>query len=251
VGCDRQGAGEDSVCGLMGVDQDTHKCMMAGMSSTKRSLTALLVVIAVVFAVVFIDSMLENIKARNDATNPEGQHKLGVNYQREGDYESAAKFYRLAADQGVELAQIRLAVLLENGSGVPIDKKEAHLWYLKAAEQGNAEMQNLVGFHYSTGTLVKQDKQEAVKWYQLAANQGHATAQYNLAENYRSGSGGLQKNKVRALAWFILAELDGYEFAPNSIRNSKEEMSAEEIMEAESLARELTKMIDANKKTEK
>ena len=46
------------------------------------------------------------------------------------------KWYRLAAEQGYDIAQYNLGVMYENGQGVPQDYKEAVKWYRLAAEQG-------------------------------------------------------------------------------------------------------------------
>ena len=44
------------------------------------------------------------------------------------DYAEAAKWYRLAADQGDASAQLNLGVSYDNGQGVPQDYSEAINW---------------------------------------------------------------------------------------------------------------------------
>ena len=51
----------------------------------------------------------------------------------------------------------------------------------EAANQGNPDAQNNLGLMYRTGEGVPQDDAEAVKWFRLAAEQGDAEAQSNLA----------------------------------------------------------------------
>ena len=97
-----------------------------------------------------------------------------------GDYAKAAKLFAPLAEQGHASAQFSLAVMYENGQGVPQDYKEAAKWYRLAAEQGNALAQYNLGIMYDVGQGVPQDYKEAVKWYRLAAEQGNALAQYNL-----------------------------------------------------------------------
>ena len=46
------------------------------------------------------------------------------------------KFYRLAAEQGYADAQYNLGVMYANGHGVSQDYAEAAKWYRLAAEQG-------------------------------------------------------------------------------------------------------------------
>ena len=57
---------------------------------------------------------------------------------------------------------------------------EAARWLRLAAEQGHADAQNYLGDRYWTGEGVPQDYAEAVHWYRLAAYQGVAEAQYFL-----------------------------------------------------------------------
>ena len=47
------------------------------------------------------------------------------------------KWYRLAADQGLDLAQSNLGNMYDNGYGVPQDYIQAHMWFNLAAAQGN------------------------------------------------------------------------------------------------------------------
>jgi len=93
------------------------------------------------------------------------------------DYLEAAKWYRMAAEQGHALAQDALGYCYNRGKGVPEDKAEGVRWYLKAAEQGNAMAQCNLGQCYFNGDGVDKDRTEALKWYRKAAEQGDAEAQ--------------------------------------------------------------------------
>jgi TPR repeat protein len=53
------------------------------------------------------------------------------------DYAEAAKWYRLAAEQGFEFAQKRLGVMYEYGNGVLQDNTMAHMWYNIASANGH------------------------------------------------------------------------------------------------------------------
>lgn len=61
------------------------------------------------------------------------------------DYSEAAKWFRLAAEQGVTEAQHNLGVMYEKGQGVQLNLSEAEKWYRKAAEQGHAPAQAALG----------------------------------------------------------------------------------------------------------
>ena len=56
------------------------------------------------------------------------------------DYQEAVKWYRLAAAQGNELAQVNLGVMYTKGRGVAQDFVRAHLWFnlAAAASTGNS-----------------------------------------------------------------------------------------------------------------
>ena len=56
------------------------------------------------------------------------------------DYLEAAKWYRLAADQGEGVAQGMLATMYANGKGVSQDNNQALLWANIAAANGNKDM---------------------------------------------------------------------------------------------------------------
>jgi len=91
-----------------------------------------------------------------------------------GDHEVALQSYRLLADQGEALAQIRLGGIYADGRGVTRDYSEAVKWFRRAANQGNARAQFNIGTMYEHGQGVPQDYAEALKWHHLAAAQGHA-----------------------------------------------------------------------------
>ena len=56
----------------------------------------------------------------------------------------AVKWFRKAADQGVELAQFKLGLCYASGNGVPENKAEAAKWIRKAAAQGNEDAKKLL-----------------------------------------------------------------------------------------------------------
>jgi len=49
------------------------------------------------------------------------------------DYAQAVKWYRKAAEQGDADAQFNLALMYDNGQGVPQDYVQAHMWLNLAA----------------------------------------------------------------------------------------------------------------------
>jgi uncharacterized protein len=67
-------------------------------------------------------------------------------------------------------------MLYSNGRGVPEDDVEAVKWFRLAAEQGLDLAQTNLGRMYDKGTGVPQDYVRAYKWWNLAAAQGQRAA---------------------------------------------------------------------------
>jgi len=61
------------------------------------------------------------------------------------NFETAARFYRLAADQGFADGQYNYGNAFDEGEGLPQDKAKAVNYYGLAAEQGHAEAQTQLG----------------------------------------------------------------------------------------------------------
>ena len=93
-----------------------------------------------------------------------------------GDHTKAAKLYRLAADQGNAAAQSTLGAMYEEGLGVPKDYSNAINWFRLAADQGHAQAQHYLGVMYGNGQGVPQDLVLAHMWFNLSAAQGHGMA---------------------------------------------------------------------------
>jgi len=101
-----------------------------------------------------------------------------------GEYEAAAKFYRLLAEEGSSYAQRALGIMYDMGQGLPQDFAEAMKWYRRAADQGDALAQNNVGLLHFTGSGVPQNYVEAYKWLTLAlANATDEDGRYLAASN--------------------------------------------------------------------
>ncbi len=159
----------------------------------------------------------------------------------------AAYWMGQAAKQGIPEAQRFLAQMYDFGEGVAKNDKASVYWYRKAAEQGDAVAQLILGAMYANGEKVPEDNKEAVKWYTKAAEQGDAVAQLNLAVMYHKGEGVIE-NYVAAYAWTIVAKANGADAAEHNLQILKSRMTLEQIAEAEKLAKEIYKRIEANRK---
>jgi len=71
-----------------------------------------------------------------------------------------------------ELALVVLdGCMYKHSQGVQQDHDEAARWYRLAGEQGNVNAQNNLGTMYADGQGVKKDDAEAVRWYRMTAEQ--------------------------------------------------------------------------------
>ncbi|MBK6758554.1 MAG: sel1 repeat family protein [Moraxellaceae bacterium] len=143
---------------------------------------------------------------------------------KKGDYQTALKEFKEAAEQGEALAQFGLGFMYYKGDGVLQDYTEAASWYLKAAEQGDAMAQSFLGFMcregstrtgrwkagmrqfslgqmYRNGEGVPKDYAQAMSWYLKAAEQGEASAQFNLGLMYEKGRG-VPQDDGQAVVWY-------------------------------------------------
>jgi TPR repeat protein len=101
----------------------------------------------------------------------------------------------------------------EHGVGVAQDNAEAARWYRLAAEQGDARAQYNLGCCYQLGKGVLQNDADGAHWVRLAAEQGFAKAQYNLGLCYQCGTGVSEdedESAVEAVRWFRLAAEQGF-----------------------------------------
>lgn len=133
------------------------------------------------------------------------QRNLGNRYYKGNsvtqDYKQAVLWYQKAADQGDAVAQTKLGDCYFEGLGVDEDYKKAFSYYEKAAKQGYAEAQNNLGVLYDNGLGIFPDKEKAFDWYRKAAEQDHPTAQNNLGLCYYLGTG-TTRDYEQAVYWF-------------------------------------------------
>jgi len=93
------------------------------------------------------------------------------------------------------------------------DDTEAAKWYRLAAEQGDLEAQQTLALVYSMGQGVQQDYAEAAKWYRPSADRGIASAQQALGGLHLSGGFGLPRNYAEGEKWVLSAAYQGNAFS--------------------------------------
>jgi TPR repeat protein len=114
-----------------------------------------------------------------------GQVTLGMLHRRGAgglaqDDTQAVALYRLAAAQGLDVAQWSLGDMYEGGDGVAQDLAEALRWSQLAAAQGHPQALFMVADYYKFGCGVRKDNAAAIRWYSRAAAAGHTEAAREL-----------------------------------------------------------------------
>lgn len=157
--------------------------------------------------------MVEALIDRAAGGDPVAQFQLGGLYSRgDGvtqDDAAAARWWRLAAEQGFAEAQNELGTVLSEGIGVEADAAEAMRWFTLAAEQGLAVAQANVAAMYRLGKGVRRNDRLAVEWDRRAAEQGMGWAQYYLGEAYAEARG-VRRDVMQAAQWYRRAADQGY-----------------------------------------
>jgi TPR repeat protein len=129
------------------------------------------------------------------------------------DEAKAAKWYQLAAEQGVPEAQFQYALLLLDGRFVKKDPQGAYALMQAAAEAGN----RLAQFNFAQLLVQKEPgatgMAKAVSYYRRAADAGLADAQYAMAEMYANGAGAVKRDEVEARRWLLLAARQNFDTA--------------------------------------
>jgi hypothetical protein len=125
------------------------------------------------------------------------------------NHAAAVKRLRIAAKEGLPIAQYNLAVFLEQGSrGLTMNLREAVKLYHQAADQNFAGALYNLGVCYYYGEGIEMNVTEAVKLYEAAAAQGYALAQDALADCYLRGTG-VTANEAEAERLLRLAAMQG------------------------------------------
>jgi len=100
----------------------------------------------------------------------------GFKAHKQGDMESAAKHFQLAAEQGDMFGQAIIGTMYYRGDGVKQDYVVAAKWLKSAAEQGDRDSQKQFGNMFHNGEGVSQDYVRAYKWLTIAADRGDEDA---------------------------------------------------------------------------
>jgi hypothetical protein len=111
---------------------------------------------------------LESLESRAAAGNEKAQMKLAIMYLEgsgvSADTDKALFYYRLAAERDIAFAQHRLARLYLDNDHVKPDPAKALTWLLRAAKLGLVQAQLDLSQLYEDGTGINRDFVKAHKW---------------------------------------------------------------------------------------
>ncbi|MHA1158319.1 MAG: tetratricopeptide repeat protein [Alphaproteobacteria bacterium] len=147
------------------------------------------------------------------------------------DFGESVWWFRRAGEQGNANAQYRLGKMFRNRAKSSEDNDKAVKWFRLAAEQGHAEAQCVFAGMHANGMGVALDKSAAAGWYQRSAEQGHPDAQLHLGTMYAKGDG-VREDLGQALAWFDAAARQGNVEARRRFKTAAEGVDAERVDEA-------------------
>jgi hypothetical protein len=133
--------------------------------------------------------------------------QAGTRFQA-GDRAGAARILLSAAEAGNARAQLRLAMMYEQGQGVPRDPRAAVQWYTRAASLGEPASQMELGGYYEDGDGVAENWTLAARLYQASATQGWVKGQFALGRAYEFGIG-VPQDRAQAIAWFQKSAAQG------------------------------------------
>ncbi len=93
-------------------------------------------------------------------------------YQSNKQFENAINWYLLSAQQGFTKAQINLALMYQQGTGIPKDEKQMLHWMKIAAENGDPiSKMNMAEYTlYGIDKALEKNPAEAEKWLKKVLN---------------------------------------------------------------------------------
>ena len=121
----------------------------------------------------------------------------------------AVAIVRPHAEAGHAEAQFVLGLAYGSGQGIRKDSVSAVAWYRRAAAQDQAHAQFLLGLALLRGNGTAKDTNQATEWFDKSARGGNAGAQYQLAIAYARGQG-VQQDIAVSTQWFERAGEQGH-----------------------------------------
>lgn len=129
---------------------------------------------------------LPALRARAATGDARAQFLIGLAYEYgyaglSRDVPESLRWHKLAAQQGIGVAETWVGDFYYDGLGVAMDHAEALSWYRRASEHGHADGSRYVGDFTLFGLGTTRNPKEAAVWYGKAASQGDTRAKARLA----------------------------------------------------------------------
>ena len=137
------------------------------------------------------------------------------------DFERAAFWWQLGADQGDASCMFNLGQMCIKGEGVNQDIQKGSALVKKAAENGMSDAQSYLAVCFRDGIGVPKDMKQAVYWWEKAATQGNVSSQVNLGVCYANGYG-VAKDNTLAKYWWEKAASQGDKIAKKNLESLNE-----------------------------
>ena len=115
-----------------------------------------------------------------DENDEQGWLVLAKEANRNEDYETALRYYEVAAQEGNTTAQIMAAIFYYYGVGTEQSFEKAAEYYRLSADQNDPDALECLGYLYMNGLGVEQSTETALDLYRRAAALGSEEAQLQL-----------------------------------------------------------------------
>lgn len=181
------------------------------------------------------DDAVSRATSENAARPIQAAEKIGEMYLNGGELpktpDKALKWYRKAADGGVQEAAVNAAALLIGVDPTADEYAEARKRCESAAKRDYGPAAFCMAVIYRRGLGVTQDATESAKWLIRAANLGHPKAMLQLGEAYWKGDG-VKPNLISAYTWIWMAYKLQATGAQQDEEALRKQMDARDIEEA-------------------
>ncbi len=127
--------------------------------------------------------------------------------------------------------------MLEEGRGIRPNRTKAARWYRESAERGHPKAQLKMAMLYNQGLAFSKDPAEAMRWGGKAAEQGLPEAQYYMAMLYSQALGDTP-DLTRVHMWLSLAAEAGVDDARVDLEKLEGTMREAQVTVAKRLAAE-------------
>ena len=172
-------------------------------------------------------------KAMQIANKTWGNPHLGNDTKYE-----AIELFAIAADKGHADAQYQLGVAYRNGIATRENHEKSAEYFQQAAEQGHPLAKTSFAYFLLRGIGVPKDIEKASKLFHETAAYGDPGAHEELGRMYFEGEG-VEKDIVEAYKWTFMATRSMTQFeAPALLRKLKEQITPEQLTEAEKSIKE-------------